>query len=173
MSHGTFTVTVKSPSGTPIPNAEVEYKVKANSSCPWYAVSCESVAPYSGHDYTGSNGQIGIPLDSTVAQTVSLLILANGYQDVSKSINVNGSNSTNWSVWGSTTVTMTPISQQAPPGQGAQAVGTQWYDSLEASLGYGSQEVATAGMVGSIELTIIVVFVAIALIAIAVMMVMV
>lgn len=172
MSHGTFSITVKDPSGNAIPNAEVQYSVKANASCPWYAVGCESVGPYSGQDYTGSDGKVGIPLDSTVAQTVSIIVMANGYSDLAKSVNVNGANSTNWNVWGSTTVTMTPISQTPPPGQGITAPGTQWYDSVAGSLGYGLQEVAHAGMVGSIELTVIVIFVAIAMIAVAVIMMM-
>lgn len=90
-------------------------------------------------------------------------MLANGYNTQNGSFSISGANIVDWNVWYTKNVNMVATPNTAPPGQGIEASLTSnpEVETILKDLGYKTE---TAGLIGSIELTIIVVFVSIAVV---------
>ncbi len=160
---GNLTFVVKdSGTGEPVQNAEVIADVSSQP-CGWFSIGCSSGNPYSLDDYTNANGQVSFSLKYNTPTTVSYQVLANGYNAQNGTFSISGANLLNENVWYTKSVNMVPTSRTAPPGQGigAYLTSSPQVETVLKDLGYNA---TNAGMVGSIELTVIIVFVAIAVI---------
>ncbi len=156
--------------GKPIYNAEVIVNI-SNEPCGLFAIGCSSGDPYTDNGYTDQQGNVSFSLLYNTATTVDYQVMATGYDTQNGQLSVSGANLANWNVWGSKTVNLVPTSSSnTPPNQGALAnvINLPSVSTVLEDLGYSA---SNAGFVGSIELTVIVIFVAIALIAIAIIMV--
>ena len=160
---GNLTFVVKdSGTGEPIQNAEVIADV-SNQPCGFLAIGCSSGNPYTLDGYTDKNGKVVFSLKYNTATTVSYQVLANGYNTQNGSFSISGANIVDWNVWYTKNVNMVATPNTAPPGQGIEASLTSnpEVETILKDLGYKTE---TAGLIGSIELTIIVVFVSIAVV---------
>ena len=169
---GNLTFIVKdSGTGEPIQNAEVIADV-SNQPCGWLSIGCSSGDPYSLDDYTNADGQVSFSLKYNTPTTVSFQVLANGYDTQNGTFSISGANLLNEKVWYTKNVNMVATPGVTPPGQGivANLTSNPQAETVLKDLGYNA---TNAGLIGSVELTVIVVFVSIAVvIALIVMAVM-
>lgn len=149
--------------GKPIYNAEVIVNIE-NQPCHEFAIGCSSGDPYTDNDYTDQNGNVSFSLKYNTSASVQYQVMATGYDTQNGQMSISGANLVDENVWGSKTVSLVAASSpNTPPGQGALANVTSnpQLESILEDFGYSA---TNAGFFGSIELTIIVVFVAIAVI---------
>lgn len=167
MGNLTFHV-VDSGTGKPIYNAEVIVNI-SNKPCSFLAIGCSSGDPYTDNGYTDSQGDVSFSLLYNTATTVDYQVMADGYDTQNGSMSISGANLIDENVWGSKNINLVSVNnQQPPPNQGplANVVNVPGVNTVLEDLGYSA---SNAGLIGSIELTIIIVFVALALIAIAIL----
>lgn len=164
----TFTVLDQN-TGKPIQDAQVIADV-VTQGCAWDNLGCSSGSPYSLSGYTNSKGQIAFSLLYNNAQTVSYTVQANGYNEQSGTMSIGGGNILSENVWGVKTVQMTAqTTSSPPPGQG---VGNLLNNpTLTADVQDVSSFLTGLGIIGSIEGTIVIVFISIAIVIVAILLI--
>ena len=160
---GNFIITVTDTHGNPFADALVKTTISANQTCGFLEIGCKSGPPVSSSQYTNTNGKVYIPMPYTVNQTVSIEVSARGYHTVFQKVNVEGVTATNWDVWGHKNIMLIPDSSPAPVSSGSY-LGSDISSHIDRI----GQDISNAGFIGSIELTIAVVFISIMIVVISV-----
>lgn len=135
-------------------------------------MGCRSGPAYTLDGYTDANGNLSFSLRYNTSADVTYTVSANGYYTQSGNFSISGANIVDENVWYTKKVALVQeqsTSYSPPPGQGIsaglndpqlQAVGSDFASAIQG-----------AGLIGSIELTIIIVVVAIAIILFTIAMV--
>ena len=159
---GSFTIFCLDNKGKPVENVLIETTISCNQQCGFLEIGCQSGPPVKSKGYTDQKGKYNLPMPYTVNQTVEILGKKRGYHSVVKTVNVEGQQGFNLNVWGQTTLTLIPKSQQGLTDSGSSLGYSS--GSVESDIKNIGQKVENAGLIGSIELTVIIVFISIMII---------